>query len=95
MNGDTYIYSGNLYLTGKIKKGTFTSVGVWTQQKKLNDYFIIKGVKALHYLDINNITELLELHYDDLDCELGPAPYYHLKFEYLIHPVHPTDPTTG
>jgi hypothetical protein len=76
MNGNTYIYSGNLYLTGDINKGTFTSAGVWTQQKKLNDYFVMKGVKTLHCSDINNSTELLELHYDDLDFEQGPAPYY-------------------
>jgi hypothetical protein len=43
------------------------SGGIWTQQKKLHDYFVMKGVKALHCLDINNKTELLELHYDDLD----------------------------
>ncbi len=58
MNGDTYTYSGYLYLTGDINKGTFTSTGVWTQQKKLNDYSVMKGVKALHCLDINNTTEL-------------------------------------
>ena len=45
--------------------------GAWTQQKKSNDYFVMKGVKTLHCLDINNTTELLELHYDDLDFELG------------------------
>ena len=59
----------------------------------------MKGVKALHCLDINNTTELLELHYDDLDFEQGPAPYYNLKLKYPIHSVHPTqclsvDPTT-
>ncbi len=27
-------------------------------------------------------TELLELHYDDLDFELGPAPYHYLKLKY-------------
>ena len=34
--------------------------------------------KTTHCLDINNTTELLELHYHDfkLDFELGPAPYY-------------------
>jgi len=67
MNGNTYIYSGNLHITGDINKGTFSSGGTWTQQKRLNDYFVMKGVKALHCLDINNTTELLELHYDDLD----------------------------
>jgi len=100
MNGDTYIYNGNLYLTGDINKGTFNSTtGTWTQQKVLNDYFIMKGVKTLHCLDINSTTDLLELHYDDLDFELGPAPYYYLKLKYPIHSVHPThclsiDPTT-
>jgi hypothetical protein len=57
------------------------------QQKKLNDYFVMKGVKALHCLDINNSTELLELHYDDLDFEQGPAPYNYLKLKYPIHSV--------
>ena len=100
MNGDTYIYNGNLYLTGDINKGTFNSyTGTWTQQKNLNDYFVMKGVKTTHCLDINNTTELLELHYDDLDFELGPAPYYYLKLKYPIHSVHPTqclsvDPTS-
>jgi hypothetical protein len=59
----------------------------------------MKGVKSLHSLDINNTTELLKLHYDDLDFELGPAPYYYLKLKYPMHSVHPThclsvDPTT-
>jgi hypothetical protein len=91
MNGDTYIYDGNLYLTGDIHKGLFTSyTGTWTEQKKLNDYFVMKEVKTLHCLDINNTTELLELHYDDLDFDLGPAPYYYLKLKYPIHSVHPT-----
>jgi hypothetical protein len=58
MNGNTYIYSGILHITGDVNKGTFTSAGVWTQQTKLNDYFVMKGVKALHCLDINNTTEL-------------------------------------
>ena len=89
MNGDTYIYDGNLYLTGNIQKGTYSS-GNWTTQKTLNDYFVMKGVKSLHCLDINNTTELLELHYDDLDFELGPAPYHYLKLKYPIHSVHPT-----
>ncbi len=63
MNGDTYIYSGNSYLTpkltGDINKGTITSAGVWTQQKKLDYYFVMKGVKALHCLDIYNTPDLL------------------------------------
>ena len=33
MNGNTYIYSGNLFLTGNINKGTFSSGGTWTQQE--------------------------------------------------------------
>ena len=100
MNGDTYIYNGNLYLTGDIHKGLFSAAtGAWTEQKKLNDYFVMKGVKTLHCLDLNNTTELLELHYDDLDFELGPTPTYNLKLKYPIHSVHPTqcisvDPTT-
>ncbi len=59
----------------------------------------MKGVKALHCLDINSTTDLLELHYDDLDFELGPATYNDLKSKYPIHSVPPTqclsvDPTT-
>jgi hypothetical protein len=34
MNGDTYIYDGNLYLTDNIYKGTF-SAGYWTGSKML------------------------------------------------------------
>jgi hypothetical protein len=57
-NGGTYIYNGNLYLSGDINKGTFNaSSGAWTQQKKLNDYFVIKGIKTTHCLDINNSAE--------------------------------------
>ncbi len=41
-------------------------------------------------LNINDTTELLELHYDDLDFEQGPAPYNYLKLKYPIHSVHPT-----
>ncbi len=44
----------------------------------------MKGLKNLHCLDINYTTELLELHYDDLDFELGPAPHYYLKLKYPI-----------
>jgi hypothetical protein len=99
MNGNTYVYLGNLDLTGDIHKGTFNSSGTWTEQKKLNDYFVMKGVKALHCLDLNNETELKELHYDDLDFELGPVRYCYLKLIYPIHSVGPTqclsiDPTT-
>jgi hypothetical protein len=96
MNGNTYIFSGNLYWTGDNNKG---SAGVWTQPKRFNDYFVMKGVKALHCLDINNTTELLELHYDDSDFEQDPAPYNYFKFKYTIYSAHPTqclsvDPTT-
>jgi hypothetical protein len=91
MKGDTYIYDGNLHLTGDIYKGTFNSAsGSWTQNKKLNDYLVLKGVKTNHCLEINTTTELLELLYDNLDFELGPAPTYKLKLKYPIHSVHPT-----
>ncbi len=64
--------------------------------KEFTWLFCIKGVKTTHCLYINNTTELLELHYDDLDFELGPAPYI---LKYPIHSVRPTqclsvDPTT-
>jgi hypothetical protein len=67
--------------------------------KEIKRLFCNERVKALHCLDINTTTELLELHYDDLDFELGPAPYNYLKLKYPIHSVHPTqclsvDPTT-
>jgi hypothetical protein len=58
INGGTYIYNRNLDLTGDINKGTFNvSSGAWAQKKKLNDYFVIRGVKTTHCLDINNSTE--------------------------------------
>ena len=61
MKGDTYIYNGNLYLTGDINKGTFNiTSGTWSQQKKLNDYFVIKGVKNNNGLSIDSTTELLD-----------------------------------
>ena len=100
MKGDTYIYSGNLFLTGDIHKGAFnTTTGAWTEEKNLNNYFVMKGVKSTHCLDINSASELLELHYDDLDFDLGPTPTYNLKLKYPIHSVHPTqclsiNPTT-
>ena len=67
--------------------------------KNIKWLFCNERCKSLHCLDINNSTELLELHYDDLDFELGPAPYHYLKLKYPIHSVHPTqcisvDPTT-
>jgi hypothetical protein len=46
-----------------------SSGGAWTEQKKSIFYFVMKGVLALHSLDINNTTELLEFYYDDLDFE--------------------------
>ncbi len=53
MKRDTYIYDGHLYLTGDIRKGTFNETsGAWTEQKNLNNYFVMKGVKNLHCLDI-------------------------------------------
>ena len=33
----------------------------------------MKGVKIHHCFDIYNASELLELHYDDSDFEVGPA----------------------
>jgi hypothetical protein len=90
MNGGTYIYNGNLYLTGDIRKGTFNATsGAWTEQNNLNNNFVMKGVKTLHCLD-NNTIEVLKLHYDDLDFELGQAPYYYLKLKYPLNSVLPT-----
>jgi hypothetical protein len=69
MNGDTYIYNGNLHLTGDINKGIFNA-GTWKEQKKLINYFVMKGVKSLHCLDINNTTELLELYIYILNIDI-------------------------
>ncbi len=83
-----------------MQRVTFSAAtGAWTEQKISNNYFVIKWVKTLDCLDTYNTTELLDLHYDDLDFELGPAPYYYLNLKYQIHSVHPTqsllvDPTT-
>ena len=61
INGGTYIYNGNLFLTGNINKGTFSpSSGAWTQQELLNDYFVMKGVKPNNGLSIDTTTKLLE-----------------------------------
>ncbi len=45
MKGTTYIYNGDLHLTGKINSCVFGVDGHWTQQKVLNDYFVIKESK--------------------------------------------------
>ncbi len=61
INGGTYIYNGNLYLTGDINKGTFSpSTGAWTQQELSNDYFVMKGVKTNNGFSIDSTTKLLE-----------------------------------
>ncbi len=78
----TYIYSGNLYLRGDIHKGAFNATsGAWTEQKNLNNYSVMKGVQKVHCLDINTTTDLLELHYHDLDFELGPATLNFLRLQ--------------
>jgi hypothetical protein len=75
MNGDAYIHNGKFYSKGDIHKRTFnSSTRTWTEEKNLNDYFVMKGVKKSHCFDINNTTEILALHYDDFDFELGTAP---------------------
>ncbi len=59
----------------------------------------MKGVKTTHCLDINDTTKLIELHYDDLDFELGPGPYYSLlsqtytNWEWIIIDDSKTDDT--
>ena len=88
MKGDTYIYDGHLYLTGDIRKGTFNATsGAWTEQKNLNNYFVMKGVKSLHCLDINNTTELLELHYD-APAQEGLPPCQHKEWGQARARVH-------
>ena len=79
MNRDTYIGSGNLHLTGLIKKGTLNfTTGVWTETEILNDYFVIKGVKDNSCLDINTTTKKIQLNYDTTDFTLGTSPTYNL-----------------
>jgi len=84
MKGDTYIYSGNLYLTGNINKGTFNSTnGTWTQQELLNDYFVIKGVKINNGLSIDSTTKLLEYKinsdYFNINASNQLSPVFELK----------------
>jgi len=83
MNGNTYIYSGNLFLTGNINKGTFSSGGTWTQQELLNDYFVMKGVKANNGLSIDSTTKLLEYKlnsdYFNINASNQLSPVFELK----------------
>ena len=88
IKGDTYIYSGNLYLSGDIHKGTFNGVnGAWSGDEKLNDYFVMKGVKANDCLNINATTKLVQLDYDSSDFTLGAAPNNALNLKYKIEGV--------
>jgi hypothetical protein len=43
--------------------------------KEIKRLFVIKGIKALQFSDLNNKTELLELHYDDLDLNRAQHPW--------------------
>ena len=84
MNGNTYIYSGNLFLTGNINKGTFnSSTGTWTQQELLNDYFVMKGVKNNNGLSIDTTTKLLEYKlnsdYFNINASNQLSPVFELK----------------
>jgi hypothetical protein len=88
MKGNTYQFGGNLYLTGDIYKGVFVeSSGVYTVDKKLNDYLVLKGTKSAHCLHIDNTTELIELKFDADDFELGPTPNYNLQFKHKVYGV--------
>ena len=79
INGNTYIYSGNLHITGDINKGTFSSGGTWTQQELLNDYFVMKGVKINNGLSIDSTTKLLQYN-------LNPD-YYNINVSNQLSPV--------
>jgi len=72
MKGDTYIFSGNLYLTGDIYKGTFNqTTGLWASIDKLNDFLVIKGFhdKTLEFIHINPTDQKLEIKYDNNSFE--------------------------
>ncbi len=59
INWDTYIYNGNLFLTGNINKETLSSSsGARTQQELLNNYFVMKGVKMIMVYQL-----ILQLNY--------------------------------
>ena len=80
MNGDTYIYGGNLYLTGNINKGLFNATsGTWTQQEILNDYFVMKGVKTSNGLSIDATTKLLQYNLN--------SDYYTINASNQLFPV--------
>jgi hypothetical protein len=88
VKGDTYIYNGNLYLTGNIHKGSFNNVtNTWSGDENLNDYFVIKGVKVNDCLNINATTKLVQLDYDSSDFTLGAAPNNALNLKYKIEGV--------
>jgi hypothetical protein len=97
IKGGTYIYNGNLYLAGDIHKGTFNDDGgIWSNDEKLNDYFVMKGVKANSCININSSIKILGLDYDVDDFELGVAPNNALNLKYKIHGVNaPITNTSG
>jgi hypothetical protein len=80
MKGDTFIYSGNLYLTGNINKGLLNATsGTWTQQEILNDYFVMKGVKTSNGLSIDATTKLLQYNID--------PDYFNINASNQLSPV--------
>ena len=47
MKGDTYIYSGYLFLTGDIHKETFNiATGAWTEENNLKNNFVERCSKC-------------------------------------------------
>jgi hypothetical protein len=88
MKGDTYIFNGNLFLIGDINKGSFHATSeVWTQDKKLNDVFVIKGTKTNHCLHIDSTTENVQLNYDSNDFEIGTTPNFNLQLKNKVYGV--------
>jgi hypothetical protein len=52
----------------------------WTQQKKLNDYFVIKGVKNNNGLSIDSTTELFKFpDYFNINASNQLSPVFELK----------------
>ena len=67
-------------MTGDINKGTFNiTTGAWSQQKKSNDFFLIKGVKNNNGLSIDSTTELLQYNID--------PDYFNINASNQLSPV--------
>jgi hypothetical protein len=61
--------------------------GVWTADKKLNDYLVLKGTKTNHCLHTDGTTENIQLNCDTNDFELGATPNYNLQLKNRVYGV--------